>query len=235
MALALVCVYFSSPAAAEPSESEGAKLLDKQGCMHCHYLRGKGGLVGPPFEGIRKYRSEDDIISVLTKKRPLPPSYPKTLFDPAEFMRHVQLDKRSAKLIAEYLLSVPDEEALELKGHDADEPDSLPQGFNFKPKPPSELSRKGMEVYKESGCAACHSIAGSGGWRGPSLDGVSARLSKNAIENRITRGATVFFSGKEYKPSDYSMPPAQLPMEEVKQISEFLMTLPNHEKKKSGK
>lgn len=214
----------------KPDPNNGAKVMEKQGCLHCHYLRGKGGLIGPPFEGIGKYRSEEEIVDVLTKKRPLPPYYPKGVFDPREFMRHVVIDKKSATEIARYLLSVPVEEALELKGHGEDNPDELAKNFKFTPVEPSENSRRGAQVYKEAGCAACHSIAGSGGWRGPSLDGVGARLSRIAMENRIKRGATIVFAGKEYKPTEYSMPPQELSDEQVKRLTDFLMTLPQQEK-----
>lgn len=213
------------------SQSHAAETLEKQGCFQCHYLRGRGGLIGPPFEGIGKYRTEDDIVGVLTTKRPLQPYLPKGVLDPREFMRHVMLDKKTAQAIATYLLSIPVEEALEFKGHGEENQDDSPQDFQFTPREPSSASRKGMQVYKEAGCAACHSIGSLGGWRGPGLEGVGARLSKNAIENRIARGATVFFDGKRYEPTEFSMPPSELSEEQVKQIAEFLLTLP----KKPGK
>ncbi len=223
--LALFVLADDRSAANAPS-NDAEKLMDKQGCLHCHYLRGRGGFIGPPLEGIRKFRTEDDIVAVLTQSRHLPESYPKGIVDSTDFMKHVHLSKDDAKTVASYLLSIPDEDAFEVKGHGEDEPDAIPQGFNFKPKAPSESSRKGMAVYKEAGCVACHSIAGFGGWRGPSLDAVGARLNKTAIENRISRGATVFFEGKEYKPSEYSMPPAELAPEQISDITEFLLTLP---------
>jgi len=231
-ALAIISVVAvgNSGAVAKPQGEQGggkgAQILEKQGCLHCHYLRGDGGLIGPPFEGIRKYKSAEDIVNVLSKKRPLPRYYPKGILDPREYMRHVKLDKSTAQEVANYLLSIPDEEALELKGHDENDPDSIPKAFNFVPQKPSDASREGLALYKDMGCAACHSIAGTGGWRGPGLDGVGSRLSKNGIENRISNGVTAFFQGKEYKPAEYSMPPSNLSQEQVKQITEFLMTLP---------
>jgi mono/diheme cytochrome c family protein len=226
-AIALACLLLGDDrSAANAPNTDAEKLMEKQGCLHCHYLRGRGGFIGPPLEGIRRFRTEDDIIAVLTKSRPLPDSYPKDIVDASEFMKHINLSKDEAKTVASYLLTIPDEEAFEVKGHGEDEPDSVPQGFSFKPKEPSEISRRGMKVYREAGCVACHSIAGFGGWRGPSLDAVGAKLNKTAIENRISRGATVFFDGKEYKPSEYSMPPAELSPEQVSEVAEFLLTLP---------
>lgn len=224
-----VGVLLLCPDAAQAQKKQsdnGAQLLEKNGCLHCHYIRGKGGLIGPPFEGIGKVRTEQDIVTTLTKKRPLPEYYPRGIVDAREFMRHVKLDKKSAQEIAKYLISTPVEEAFEVKGHGEVKSEDLPGGFKFVPQPPSDESRKGFSLYKENGCAACHVIGGMGGRRGPDLDGVGARLNRTAIENRIARGAIVMFDGKEYRPTEYIMPPAQLSPEQVNQITQFLLTLP---------
>ena len=224
--------YQFAIAAPSSNTSNGAQLLEREGCLHCHYMLGKGGLIGPPFDGIEKFRTEDDIVNTLTNRRPLPPNYPKGAFDPRELMRHVRLDKATAREIAKYLVSAHSEESFEVKGHTVDgAKEDLPGGFTFVPHDPSEMSRKGLSAFKEGGCAACHQIGGIGGRRGPDLDGIGARLSKTTIQNRIRSGAIVFFDGKEYKPTEYSMPPAQLSAEQVSQITEFLLTLaPKSEK-----
>ncbi|MBX9670437.1 MAG: cytochrome c [Candidatus Obscuribacterales bacterium] len=232
--LATGLVQYGSVAVAEETNNtpKGKELLEKQGCLHCHYIRGDGGLIGPPFEGIGKFRSEDDIVTLLTKKRSLPPSYPKSIVDPREFMRHVRLDKKTAQEIARYILTTPVEEPFEVRGHGEDvPPKGLPEGFKFQPHPASENSRKGLIAFKESGCAACHSIGGMGGRRGPELDGIGARLSRANIENRVSNGAILFFGDKEYKPTEYAMPPSQLAPEQIAQITEFLLTLPRESSK----
>ncbi len=179
-------------------------------------------------EGISRFRSEADIVKILTEKRSLPLYYPKGLVDPREFMRHVKLDKKTAHEIAKYLISTPVEESFEVRGHGEDDiPREAQLGdFKFRPHEPSEASRKGFIKYKEAGCAACHIIGGMGGRRGPDLDGIGARLNKSSIESRIAGGAIVFFEEKEYKTSEYLMPPARLSEEQVAQITEFLLTLP---------
>lgn len=208
----------------------GKQLVEKNGCLHCHYMRGDGGLIGPPFEGIGKYRSEQDIVVTLTNKRQLPDYYPKNVFDPREFMRHVKLEKSTAEKIAKYLVTTPEEPSFEVRGHGEDDrsekPDSMVPGFHFRPNTPTAVSRKGLIAFKEGGCAACHSIAGVGGSRAPHLDGVGARLNKTSIANRIAGGAILMLGGKEYRPTEYSMPPAELPPEQISEITEFLLTLP---------
>lgn len=210
--------------------SKGRALLEKEGCLHCHFVEGSGGVVGPPFGGISKFRTEEDIVNTLTGKRPLPPNYPKGVFDPREFMRHVRVDKKTAESIAKYLITVSADEDFGVNGHSGSK-DDVPGGITFVPREPSKQSRLGFLGYKEGGCAACHEIGGIGGRRGPSLDGVGARLSKNQIENRVNSGAIVTFGGKEYRPTEYSMPPARLPKDQVEQITEFLLTLPQKKEK----
>lgn len=233
-AVALLAIALTNQMAFADSSSEttskGRALLEKEGCLHCHFVGGSGGFVGPPFGGISKFRTEEDIVNTLTGKRPLPPEYPKGIFDPREFMRHVRLDKKTADAIAKYLITASADEEFEVGGHSTSN-DDTPGGITFVPREPSKQSRLGFLGYKEGGCAACHEIGGIGGRRGPRLDGVGARLSKIQIENRVTSGAIVTFGGKEYRPTEYSMPPARLPQKQVEQISEFLLTLPQKQEK----
>lgn len=210
----------------DKKEKDGVALLEKEGCFHCHFIAGDGGFVGPPLAGIAKYRTADEIVNTLTGKRPLPPADPKSVFDPGELMRHVKLDKKTAEAIANYLIANSSQDSFQVNGHRTDAKEDLPAGFTFVPRVPSDQSRKGFLAYKESGCAACHEIGGIGGRRGPALDGVGARLSKDAIAKRVTAGAIITFNEKEYKPTEYSMPPSQLPEEQVALITEFLLTLP---------
>jgi len=187
------------------------------------------------LSGIKDHRSEAFIIETLTngERRQFPDRYyPKGVLDPREYMRHVKVVPSDARRIARYLLSLPqDDDSLEVKGHGAEVAEHSPPGFTFQPMKPSSSSRAGLDLYKDSGCMACHSIAGVGGRVGPSLDGVGARRTRSFIENRIALGAIVFFEASEYKPSRYSMPPANLSKEDIQQITDFLLTLPTREKK----
>lgn len=233
-----VFVTFSS-AGAKPEEkydsAKAARIIEKQGCLHCHFIKGKGGLVGPPLDGISKYRNEQQLVDTLTGARPISDDYPKGILDPRQFMSHVRVSKQTAKELAHYLMETQEEEPINLQGHsrpDEEETEAAPPGFKFEPLPVSASTRKGLQLYREASCAACHSIAGIGGRSGPKLDGIGARRSRNFIESRISRGAIVMFGAHEYKPSQYSMPPAKLPKEQVEQITDFLLTLPAKNKAK---
>jgi mono/diheme cytochrome c family protein len=46
----------------------------------------------------------------------------------------------------------------------------------------------GATLFKERGCAQCHTIRGVGGHKGPDLSGVGRRLNKDGIEKQIVHG-----------------------------------------------
>lgn len=220
----------SKPTSTKTKSSTGKELLDKNGCLHCHYVKGEGGLLGPVLDGIKGHRSEAYIVETLTNgtARQFPDRYyPKGVLDPREYMSHVRVNAPEARKIARYLLSLPEsDEDLDVKGHGESTDSQSPPGFHFVPQKPSTSSQAGLALYKDSGCAACHSVAGIGGKIGPALDGVGARRTRPFIEMRISEGAIVFFGAQQYKPSQYKMPPADLSREEIEQITDFLLTLP---------
>lgn len=226
----------SKPSSNKKHRPTGKELLDKNGCLHCHFSKGDGGLLGPVLDGIKGHRSEAYIVETLTNgtARQFPDRYyPKGVLDPREYMSHVRVKAPEARIIARYLLSLPQrDEDIEVKGHGEGSDSQGPPGFHFVPQKPSASSKAGLALYKESGCAACHSVAGVGGRIGPALDGVGARRTRPFIEARISEGAIVFFGAQQYKPSQYKMPPADLSREEIEQLTDFLLTLPVRTKSK---
>lgn len=225
---ALSCAIFLAgiAKAADSSDSSASNTLEKGGCLHCHSLDGKGGLIGPPFDNIAKFRNESFIVNRLTSKAPIPKDYPKNYPDPKELMNHVRVDKVTAQKLADYLISHTSTSELSVKGHGGISKDDVPAGFSFEPLPVTQSSRQGMALYRDKGCAACHSIGLIGGRFGPALDGVGAKRSRKFIENRISAGAIVSYGGKEYQPSAYNMPPSTLSQKQIKQLTDFLLTIP---------
>ena len=49
------------PAPASVPAKKARKLLEQQGCLHCHFVSGDGGFIGPPLDGIGKHRSREFI------------------------------------------------------------------------------------------------------------------------------------------------------------------------------
>jgi len=219
-------VISNSPAPASVPDKKASKLLEKQGCLHCHFVSGDGGFIGPPLDGIGKHRSREFIEALLTGSIPEPDLPPLPYPDPKRLMDHMKLSHSDATAISTYLMSLPEQKTpIRVSGHKAEE-ESLPEGFSFKPAQPGESSNRGLKAYRDSGCAACHSIAGRGGRLGPNLDGVGAFRSRAYLENRIKSGAIVMYGADQYHPSSYTMPPLNLPDGTISEITDFLLTLP---------
>jgi len=58
-------------------------------------------------------------------------------------------------------------------------------GFLPTSAPAADPAADGRELFHSLGCKGCHAIDGNGGKLGPSLDGVSARLKKGAIRQKL--------------------------------------------------
>jgi mono/diheme cytochrome c family protein len=95
------------------------------------------------------------------------------------------------------------------------------------PQISAEDIRRGREEFISHGCISCHSVNGLGGRFAPPLDGESGRRERPFVEERITNAQ--FFT-KEF-PDEYGerglvMPPTDVSSKDIKQITDFIMSLP---------
>ncbi|MCA0312914.1 MAG: cytochrome c [Candidatus Melainabacteria bacterium] len=83
----------------------GEKVFKSRGCMNCHSLfdggKLKGGKIGPMLSGIGAHLTCDQIIARISEKRE------HTLMESIQ-MSHVLLSSADARLIASYLLTLPE-------------------------------------------------------------------------------------------------------------------------------
>ena len=88
---------------------------------------------------------------------------------------------------------------------------ATPFSSNFQAQVDAEGLSKGSGLFFKKGCIACHTMAGSGGKRGPNLSAVGDRLSTNQLTWRILNGG-------------HNMPPygAILSPFELQQLVDFL-------------
>jgi len=78
----------------------------------------------------------------------------------------------------------------------------------------SPLERQGALVLQDKQCRNCHSIAGSGGQRGPALDAIASRMTEDQIIRQVLQGGgNMPAYGNALNPS------------ETKALMRFLMTL----------
>jgi len=67
------------------------------------------------------------------------------------------------------------------------------------------LERQGALVLQNKQCRNCHSIGGSGGLRGPALDGVGARLTGDQLTRQVIQGGgNMPAYGKNLSPAEVS-------------------------------
>ena len=222
-----------SSIAREASKPKGLIIMQENGCLNCHYVQGDGGFIAPPLDGIGGHRQREDLIEKLTSKRDSSQNKKRndrTYPSPEEFMSHVKLKPKDAENVVDYLISLPADANIAVKGHGDSWKDDFPLGSQFTAAEKSKSSMLGKKMFYKSGCIACHLVEGEGGRSGPTLDGIGAKRSRKFIERRIAGGAVVVKCGTEYSPSKYTMPPSSLSKISIKKITDYLMTLPPESK-----
>jgi cytochrome c2 len=97
----------------------------------------------------------------------------------------------------------------------------------FAPLKETASSEAGKKLFYERGCISCHSVNGLGGWIGPALNGVGARLSRDTIKYRISNGGFKVekMPGEESQKMNV-MPKSGATPKEIEQMTDFLLTLP---------
>lgn len=236
------------PALPTLDSQAGEKAFNTKGCMKCHTLfeggKLKGGKIGPMLSGIGAHLSSDQIIARISEKRQ------HTLMESIQ-MSHVLLNSADARLIASYLLTLPEpdrglfvqahcnnaemtEDKVSGKAQDNSKTKSTvrssgkssgaqqDRSFQVQAKIPAQSIEKGAKLFFEKGCMACHSVEGRGGRFAPALDGVG-KLGRTAIERKIQAGATLVEESK----TDYiRMPAFALKADELKSLTDYLISLP---------
>jgi len=209
-----------TPRPPSPEGKQGKALFDKNSCSVCHSIAQSGGCLGPPLDGVGRYRSEEFLLSRITNSAAARAKFDR-MYRLPELMPHPRLAPGKAKQIVAYLLTLP-----EPTGGFKVTPHVAVSEETSKPSPEKEASndqtmREGRVLYHDLGCAACHSIGDIGGHIGPALDGVAKRRSREYVVEHMT-GAKL-----ESDADKSSMPPVKASKKEISRIADFLMSLPD--------
>lgn len=158
----------SAPDRAEPLREKGLRLVKELGCTGCHRI---GDLrvtpVAPDLGGIGGKINRPWLVRFLkAPHRIRPVGYvPLT----GSRMPNFRLTDDEAEDLADYLMSLepvqPAEESLAGATHSS--------------------SARGEELYRESGCQACHALKGVGGRVGPDLTRLGERLKPEWVAGWI--------------------------------------------------
>ncbi len=218
-------------AAAKSEESEkGKKLFEELNCMACHTIHAIGGDLAPALDGVGGRRNDKFLMAHLSSAPKAQDDYKQIRgMDFANSLAHTKYSPETAKLLVSYLNTLPEPAGgFVVMPHKPRLPainiDQINKDFHSSPK--TESSIEGGKFYDKFGCVACHAIGEVGGWFGPRLDGVGARHNRAYISAHVTDAqAHTRGLSEDHEPSS-QMPRFSISSEEVKKITDYLMTLP---------
>ncbi len=139
-----------------PKLARGEALFEEIGCIGCHKLHGRGGVIGPELDKVGAQRGPDWLIKHF--KNP-------SAVSPGSAMPAIQASDSDLEALTLYVLSFTGEELSEYY-------------VSMKTIPGVQSGRLLFEV---KGCIGCHSVSGKGGTVGPALDHVAERRTPEWI------------------------------------------------------
>ena len=217
--VSLLCLAFLLVVRAEAQdEQKGKALFAKLKCAECHSVKGNGGCLGPPLDGVMQRRDATYVRMRLNKEDES--SFIKLIGHP-ELMPHPRFSKADVANLISYLNTLPEDKTEPLH-HDLKLNASAPDSKSVKLFDLASI-KAGKKLFYQSACLACHSVGGTGGSSGPALDKVAERRSVDSIEAFIANPRPA--SGKQL------MPPLKLTERERHQIADFLISLSIKQKK----
>jgi cytochrome c2 len=214
------------PAGLTADARKGRQLFTKLECASCHSIGNHGGCLAPPLDGVSARRSSKYVQLRLGNQSEA--EFVKLIGHP-ELFPHPRFSADTVRGLTAYLSTLP---ALPKVAAAVRHPTTVkdnPTGVeDFKPHAVSSDSAQGRHLFLDGGCMSCHSIGAQGGNIGPRLDGIGFRHSVQYIESHINnpQGHLVCEVGKNGKSK---MPQFDFAPNEVRQIAEFLLTLPKSE------
>lgn len=132
---------------------------------------------------------------------------------PLPTMPHPHATSDEVTALVSYLITLPEPKAgFLIQAH----PIAEPKNEETSPAIMNTSADEGRRLFLDHGCAACHSIGGSGSSFGPKLD-YAGRLGRAYIESMITK------RGKGTSPMSWR----NVNSEDASKIAEYLMTLPS--------
>lgn len=201
--------------------AQGKQLFRSYQCASCHSVGGVGGCMGPVLDGVTKHRTDAYLRLRLTNTKE--DAFIALIKHP-EIFPHPRFSATHVEQLLAYLKTLPQpvRPAAAAPVHKISpsllhDPDTQLKGL----QQPTASSREGRRLLLESGCMACHSIGQTGGSEGPAFDGIGLRHSRRYIEAFISDPYKL-----SNRPRSKRMPQHDLFPDQVKKITDYLLTLP---------
>ncbi len=221
------------PVQSSDESKRGRAVFEKHRCTTCHTTGKSGGCLAPPLDGIGARRSESFILARITND-PSEEEKFSQMYGQSELMPHLRISAPEAKLVAKYLLTLPEpKRGFLVIGHAEKkkgvEHPSDAATFRQGKESAEQLARSvkhGRELLSSKGCLACHSIGNIGGKFALKFDGISSRLPRRDIEKQMRNAELLSLQDDtEYGARGTVMPPLDLSEKDVQDLTNFLMTI----------
>jgi mono/diheme cytochrome c family protein len=134
----------------------GQEAFEEIGCIGCHKLHGRGGVIGPALDKVGAERSPEWLMKHFKNPGSL---------STGSAMPPVQASEEDLQALTLYVLSFTGE--------------NLSAYYVSMKTIPGPLA--GRRIFEEKGCIGCHSIGGKGGTVGPALDNVAQHRNQEWI------------------------------------------------------
>ncbi|MBU6454592.1 MAG: c-type cytochrome [Cyanobacteria bacterium REEB67] len=208
----------------------GAHLFEALNCQACHSIHNVGGTLGPMLDGIGARHSEEYLKAKFSDSKEARDTLATlTHRNPDDTFLHVRISPASANAIVAFLRALPEPKGgFVVEGHSHLAADIPPVNEHYRAQPVSRESIIGQKLFNDSGCMACHSVGGEGGWLGPVMDGVGGRRDRDYLVAHITNPREHSLKVNKSKYNVMSqMTQIKLAPDQIERIADYLQTLPN--------
>jgi mono/diheme cytochrome c family protein len=206
----------------------GQHLYERANCSACHSINNEGGKIGPTLDGIAKHHDSAFLFARLSNKPDDINEYAKLTGQTSEkLMPHIRVSPKEAQSLMSYLATLPEPKGgFVVYPHPSSGVEKSEVSQKFVPSAISDSSVQGRRLYEQFGCAQCHQIQRSGGYAGTTLDGVG-RFGRDYVSAHITDAQIEALKTDQFfKLVPTSMPKFTATPEQVRKITDYLMTLP---------
>lgn len=206
------------PAAVSKESLAGKQLYQRLDCASCHKIKGNGGTLGPPLDGIGGARGEQFITAHLLDPDKQMQEFPDLFGGRPNLMPHPGVSLVDAKSIAAYLLTLPEpKNGFLISSHPKVHNSSIKKTKRLTTQEPAGSIEPGRKLFLSHGCAACHTLNNQVPRFGPRLDGISSRRTRLQLEEAMHGGTDE---------PEMNFKVYHLTNQEAKQIVDFLIKLP---------
>ncbi|MBX3137018.1 cytochrome c [Candidatus Obscuribacterales bacterium] len=213
--------YRFPPSGFEPRKPDaqsrhGKQLYKEQNCVQCHAIKGQGGELGPPLDGIGGHRGKEWLVARLLDPEKQMRDFPDVFDRRKNVMPHPGVSEEDASAISDYLLTLPEPELGWVVSSHPASADDKSNGSDLAFKTSNASSIRGAKLFVQLYCASCHSTDGEGNRAGPDLRGIGTRLSESELEQVLT-GSAKFMTMRAITTS--------IEKDELTDLKAFLLTL----------